>query len=255
MSPNSKAQWSRSAPSMVMAPRTPKYIPPTSVQVKNLSEALAGRREIPLGQQHRLGYDGNQDGVALWCAGDLSLIQRPCVAIVGTRNASPEGAARARRLAKELTAAGVVIVSGLAKGIDTEALTSTMDNGGHVIAVIGTPIDKAYPAENKRLQERVYSGHLLVSQFRPGAQVFPSNFPERNKTMAALSDATVIIEASDTSGTIHQAAECVRLGRWLFISKAVLDDATLTWPGKFRHQPKVLPLTATSDIVSVLSRE
>jgi DNA processing protein len=121
-----------------------------------------------------------------------------------------------------------------------------------VIAVIGTPIDKAYPAENKRLQERIYREHLLISQFEAGRRVFQGNFPERNKLMAAITDATAIIEAGEASGTLHQAAECVRLRRWLFIPRSVMDDPLLRWPDRFRHETTVRILTDTADILSVL---
>jgi DNA processing protein len=124
---------------------------------------------------------------------------------------TPNEARRARRLAKELSAHGIVIFSGLAKGVDTEALQATIDAGGKAVAVIGTPIDKAYPAENKRLQEEIYRKHLLVSQFRPGPRVFQGFFPERNKLMAALSDGKAIIEAGDTSGTLHHSEQRAEL--------------------------------------------
>src|SRR5688572_23481648 len=204
----------------------PRYEPPPerSIAVVRLAALLSGVRHIVPEQQARLGFDENASGYTLWCAGDRSLVQRRAVAIVGTRQVSPEGAARARRLARELSAAGVVVVSGLARGVDTEALTAAIEAGGRVIAVIGTPIDKAYPAENRRLHERIYREHLLISQFEPGKRVFQSNFPERNKLMAAISDATAIVEAGDTSGTLHQAAECVRLRRWLFIARSVAED-------------------------------
>jgi len=145
------------------------------------------------------------------------------------------------------------VVSGLALGVDTEALTAALEARGRTIAVIGTPIDKAYPAENKRLQELIYREHLLISQFPPGKKTYPSNFPERNKLMAAISDATVIVEASDTSGSLHQAAECLKLNRWLFIAKSVLEDRTLQWPSKFTHYPKTRPLNVTGDILGALS--
>src|SRR5262245_23959093 len=174
-------------------PRRPteRYNAPKSVVTASLAELLGGGREVKAEQQDRLGFYDGKHGL-LWCAGDISLVKHPAVAIVGTRNVSSEGAARARRLARDLVRAGVVIVSGLAKGVDTCALTSAIENGGRVIAVIGTPLDKAYPAENKNLQERIYCEHLLISQFKPDTRVFPSNFPERNKLMAAISDATVI---------------------------------------------------------------
>ncbi len=82
--------------------------------------------------------------------------------------------------------------------------------------------------------------------------MFRANFPVRNRVMAAVSDATVIIEASDTSGTLHQAAECQRLGRWLFVAKSVVDDASLNWPRRFVGKPKVAVLQATSDIVNTI---
>lgn len=200
-------------------------------------------------QQERLGFDSLGLEMPLWIAGDKNLARHPCVAIVGTRSPSAEGKARARRLARELTRAGVVVVSGLAKGVDTEALTAAIDAGGHVIAVIGTPIDVAYPAENKRLQEDIYRDHLLISQFPIGRRVFPSNFPERNRLMAAISDASAIVEAGETSGTLHQASECVRLERFLFVAQSVVNNPKLEWPRKFASSPTFRVLTNTDDIL------
>jgi DNA processing protein len=235
------------------APPEERYVPPAPhrISIVDLHALVEGLPSTNKDRQARLSFDGVAQ-VPLWYAGDLSLVQRKSVSIVGTRAVSPEGAARARRLARELAQAGIVVVSGLARGVDTEALTAAISAGGRVIAVIGTPLDKAYPAENKRVQEKIYSEHLLISQFPSGQRVFQSNFPERNKLMAALSGATVIIEAGETSGTLHQAAECVRLDRWLFIAKSVLENPALQWPAKFRDYPKVSPLSETQDILSVL---
>ncbi len=226
-----------------------RYISPSEdlIQIKTLSDLIGGIRTIIPEQQHRIEIKDK-----IWCVGDTSLLKSRCVAIVGTRNVSSEGAARARRLAKELAAAGVVVVSGLAKGVDTEALQSAIDSGGRVIAVIGTPITQAYPAENKRLQERIYRDHLLISQFEPGERVFQSNFPERNKLMAAISDGSAIVEAGETSGTLHQAAECMRLGRWLFICKNVIENPDLTWPARFKDYPNCVTLCSTADILRSL---
>lgn len=217
------------------------------VHIWTLDALIAGIRTITPEQQSRFQADSR-----LWCVGDKSLLRKKCVAVVGTRQVSTEGAARSRRLARELALSGVVVLSGLAKGVDTEALTSAIEAGGKVIAVIGTPVDRAYPAENKRLQEQIYREHLLISQFAPGERVFPSNFPERNKLMAALSDATTITEAGDTSGTLHQAAECGRLGRWLFICRSVVEDASLQWPKRFLGQPKVQGFSSTQDILKAI---
>ena len=231
--------------------RRSTYLRPPEVKLATLASLLSGWRSIPEEQQARFEFEGGASVLQLWCAGDVSLVKRPSVAIVGTRNISELGAARARKLAREISRAGVVVVSGLAKGVDTEALTAAIDEGGSVIGVIGTPIDRAYPVENERLQERIYRDHLLISQFEPGKRVFRSNFPERNKLMAAISDATVIIEASDTSGTLHQAAECVRLGRWLFISRSLMN-AGLQWPSKFKDYPVSRILTHTEDVLEAL---
>lgn len=192
--------------------------------------------------------------VPVYYSGDLGLLESPCVSIVGTREISEEGILRARRLARELVEAGVVVVSGLAKGVDTVAHTSAIERGGRTVAVIGTPIDKAYPVENARLQEEIYRDHLLLTPFKVGEPTFKGNFPKRNRVMAAISDATVIVEASDTSGTLHQAAECGKLGRWLFIMRSVAEDPNLTWPKRFIGSPNVAVLTSTQDIIDSISR-
>lgn len=230
-------------------------MPPGSIRrTLPLLELLAGAREVSADQQKRLWSEAPiaDNSPLMYCAGDVSLVKRPCVAIVGTRDVSALGAARARRLAKELVAQGVVVMSGLAKGVDTAALAAALEAGGQTVAVIGTPLDRAYPTENARLQEQIYREHLLVSPFADGASVHKGFFPQRNKVMAALSDATAIIEASDTSGTLHQAAECARLGRWLFIAKSVADDPALEWPGKFMGYERTVVLNETADILAAL---
>jgi DNA processing protein len=145
-------------------------------------------------------------------------------------------------------------MSGLARGIDTDALMAAIADGGRVVGVIGTPIDQAYPAENRRLQERISGEHLLISRFAHGERVRGRNFPMRNRLMAALADATIIIEAGERSGTLHQAAECLRLERWLFISGSLIEDPTLKWPARFLGQPRVARLGSTADILSAVRK-
>lgn len=237
-------------------PRRSPYHPPHDVAVASLNELLAvsGR---PIDEQQldflrNPGREGGRGDVRVFLAGDRTLLNRKCVSIVGTREVREEGWLRAHRLARELAALGVVVVSGLAKGVDTAALSSAVKAEGRTIAVIGTPLSKAYPAENWELQEAIWRHHLLMTPFAEGEQVFKSNFPKRNRVMAAISDATVIIEASDTSGTLHQAAECQRLGRWLFIAKSVADDRSLKWPASFLKGPKTAVLEKTDDILSAI---
>jgi DNA processing protein len=234
-----------------------RYQAPDRIGTVSLQALLhsTGRDPLTSRQFELLASDagrGRSEDVELFFAGDIGLLSQRCVSIVGTREASRDGVARASRLARELVQAGITIVSGLARGIDTAALTSAIEHGGRTAAVIGTPLSKAYPAENAALQETIWREHLLLTPFREGTTVFRANFPVRNRVMAAVSDATVIIEASDTSGTLHQAAECQRLGRWLFVAKSVVDDASLNWPRRFVGKPKVAVLQATSDIVNTI---
>jgi DNA processing protein len=173
---------------------------------------------------------------ALYVAGDIGILEQGGrVSIVGARKASAEGLRRATRLATLLVKEGVVVVSGLAEGVDTAAHEAAMSHGGRTIAVLGTPLDRVYPKKNAPLQHRIMREHLVVSQYPQGYPVQPKNFVMRNRTMALMSDATVIIEASDTSGSLHQGWEALRLGRSLFIAKSVADDPGLTWPEKMLH--------------------
>lgn len=232
------------------------YKPPEDVQRVDLADILASRGGAPFeSKQLDLMFGSERERTKdIFYAGNLACLTAPAVAIVGTRKVSPEGAARARKLAKGLVAAGVAVVSGLAEGVDTEALNAAIGAGGRVAAVIGTPINKAYPAKNALLQERIYRDHLLISQFRVGERTFKSNFPERNRLMAAVSDATVVIEASDSSGTLHQSAECQRLGRWLFIAKSVVENPLLSWPERFLPYEKCVVLERVEDVLERISK-
>ena len=171
----------------------------------------------------------------LYAAGDPSLLKgTKRVSIIGSRDASEDGKKRAAKLARQLAEAGVIVVSGLAKGIDYAAHSGALAGGGRTIAVIGTPLDKAYPREHGPLQERIAREHLLISQFAAGSRVFPSNFVARNRVMALLSHASVIVEAGDTSGSLSQAAETQRSERSLFFMRSVLERTDLKWPSKFQ---------------------
>lgn len=214
--------------------------------------ATTGRAPLARKQASFLTDDNGPSDVRLYYCGDLSVLAHPSVAIVGARAVSEAGMLRARRLSRELALEGVTIVSGLAKGVDTAAHRAALEAGGKTAAVIGTPLSKAYPAENRELQDQIAAHQLLISQFEEGSRVFPANFPKRNRVMAAVSDGTVIIEASDSSGTLHQAAECQRLGRWLFILKSVFDDPSLTWPRLFASYPKTRVVSTSGDVLGAL---
>lgn len=174
--------------------------------------------------------------------GNWALASTPAVAIVGTRKPSAEGVERARFLARKLVEDRYTIVSGLAEGIDTAAHSSAIEAGGQTIAVIGTPLGEVYPKSNAALQEKISRDYLLISQVpveRYAAQTFRTNrffFPERNKTMSALTEATVIVEAGETSGTLVQAREALKQKRKLFIMNSCFERGDLTWPKRFEEE-------------------
>ena len=187
----------------------------------------------------------------LYVAGDRSILDAPRVAVVGTRKPSDLGAARARRLARVLAQRGVVIVSGLAAGIDTIAHETAIAEGGRTIAVLGTPLDEVYPRANRALQERIMCEHLAISQFPSGCPIQRKNFPQRNRTMALIADASVIVEAGEGSGTLSQAWEALRLGRPLFLLRSLAERTDLEWPATMREYGAMV-LSEPEDLVAVL---
>ena len=181
----------------------------------------------------------------LYYRGVWELTETRCVAVVGARKPSDDGVARARKLAKALAERGFTVVSGVAAGIDRATHEATLEAGGPTIGVIGTPLSDCYPKENRALQDRIAREYLLISQvpvLRYRQQRPPQNryfFPERNITMSALTEATIIVEASDTSGTLTQARAALHQGRKLFILNSCFERPGLTWPERFEKQGAV----------------
>lgn len=172
----------------------------------------------------------------LYYRGSWDLIYTPSLAVVGTRNPTLEGVRRARKISALLVERGYTVVSGLASGIDTAAHRSAIERGGNTIAVVGTSIDACYPKENIDLQEHIAREHLLISQVpvlryhQQGPKGNRLFFPERNVTMSAITKATVIVEASDTSGTLVQARAALKQGRKLFILESCFQNTAIRWP-------------------------
>jgi len=167
----------------------------------------------------------------LYIDGDRTLLSTGVrVSVVGTRKPSEKGIKRTRALTQALVRHGITVVSGLAEGIDTVAHETAISVGGRTIAVLGTPLDKVFPAKNRKLLDTIKREHLAVSQFPEGYPYRKENFPRRNRTMALISDATVIVEAGEKSGTRHQGWEALRLGRLVFLMENVAENPELTWP-------------------------
>jgi DNA processing protein len=176
-------------------------------------------------------YETKHAPEGLYLEGDVSLLSEgKRVSVVGSRKPSPEGQARARAVTRALVEQDITVVSGLADGIDTVAHETAIELGGRTIAVLGTPLSEAYPKSNHALLDRIKAEHLAVSQFREGTPARRTNFPQRNRTMALISDATIIIEASEKSGTRHQGWEALRLGRMVFLLESIAQNTALSWP-------------------------
>jgi DNA processing protein len=178
----------------------------------------------------------------LYFQGSWSLTESRCISIVGTRNPSAKAAVAAKKIAMRLSYDGFTIVSGLAEGIDTMAHGAAIAQGMPTIGIIGTPLSRSYPKKNAHLQRFIAKEHLLISQVpvcsyeTMSFKMKPMFFPERNITMAALTEATVIIEASDTSGTLSQARAALDQNRKLFILDSCFHVPGHRWPAMYEKR-------------------
>jgi len=178
----------------------------------------------------------------LYFRGAWELSETKSVAVVGSRKVSEDGIKRTERLVWELGKRGYTIVSGLAAGVDGTAHKAALSFGYPTIAVVGTPLGDIYPKEHAALQEEIAANHLLISQIpilRYQQQDWRINrgfFPERNATMSALTDATIIVEASDTSGTLTQARHALYQTRKLFILNSCFERSDISWPEQFEKK-------------------
>jgi len=154
----------------------------------------------------------------------------PRVAVVGTRRPSPAGVDAARLIAGRLAERGAAVVSGLARGTDTAAHRAAIRRGGSTIAVLGTPLDGFYPPENRDLQLRIMREHLAISQFPPGHTTGPRDFLARDRVIALIADAVVIVEAGPAGGSVFTGWAALRLGRPVRIWRDTFDNSNLAWP-------------------------
>jgi DNA processing protein len=152
------------------------------------------------------------------------------IAIVGARRATSYGVEVAERLAADLAARGVTIVSGLARGIDTAAHRGALAGGGRTIAVLGHGIDLRYPPENRALADEIAANGALISQFFPGTPPHPWNFPERNRTIAGLALGVVVVEAAERSGALITAAAAGEFGREVYAVPGKVTSETARGP-------------------------
>ena len=176
----------------------------------------------------------------------------PTVAVVGARACSGYGAHVARMLARDLAAAGVTVVSGLTRGIDGEAHRGALDADGRTVAVLGCGIDRDYPAAHAELARRIAECGGIVSEYEPGVEPAPWRFPARNRIIAALADAVVIVEARSRSGALITVDLAMEIGRPIYAVPGEITSALSEGTNDLLRHGWATPLTSALDVLEAL---
>ena len=187
-------------------------------------------------------------GLFLRGAGEPDLLSRPAVAIVGARACSPYGRQVARRLGRELAAVGLVVVSGMARGVDSEAHRGALEAAGATVAVLGCGIDRDYPAAHRGLAAEIAEHGLVVSEYAPGVEPAPWRFPARNRIVAGLCAATIVVEARERSGALITADFALEEGREVFAVPGEITSS-LSAGSNALLRLGATPLTAAQDVL------
>lgn len=226
---------------------------PTRTIIEQLEELNQSGVSTTVAQGiHGLDLSDAQEYPVLFCKGDLNILKKKSIAVVGTRSPSNDGLCRARKVSSMLIEMGYVVMSGLAKGIDTAAHETALKMNGKTIGVLGTPVNVIYPASNKTLADQMISnGNLIISPSMPYEESGHYLFPRRNRLMAQLSEATVVIEVGSTSGVAHQAAECVRKKKKLIFLKSVAESTHAKWVAGFIKSGAIV-VSDASELYEVL---
>jgi DNA processing protein len=190
-------------------------------------------------------------GLFLRGSGAVELLGRRGVAIVGARACSSYGSQVARLLGRELTAAGIVVVSGLARGIDGDAHRGALEAGGPTLAVLGCGVDRDYPVAHAQLAARISEQGLVVSEYAPGVEPAPWRFPARNRIIAGLAAATIVVEARERSGALITADFALEAGREVFAVPGEITSSLSAGTNALLRLGAT-PLTSTGDVLEAL---
>jgi DNA processing protein len=193
-------------------------------------------------------------GLFLRGNGTAEQLARPAIAVVGARSCSPYGSAVARMLGRELAAAGLVVVSGLARGVDGEAHRGALEADGITVAVLGCGIDRDYPAAHRELARRIAERGLIVSEYAPGVEPAPWRFPARNRIIAGLARATVVVEAREASGALITADFALEEGREVFAVPGEITSSLSAGTNALLRLGAT-PLTGAGDVLEALGIE
>jgi DNA processing protein len=189
---------------------------------------------------------------ALYVRGRLETLKPPAIAVVGSRLSTVYGLGVARSLAGDLVRAGLCVVSGLARGIDTAAHEGSLSAAGRALAVLGTGHDTVYPKENEGLQRRILeAGGVILTEFPPGTPPHPRNFPQRNRVIAGLAWGVLVVEATERSGSLITARFAAETGREVFAVPHNLTSRTGIGPNSLIQRGAKLVLQV-SDILEEL---
>lgn len=185
----------------------------------------------------------------LYARGRIELLQRPAIAVVGTRVPTAYGRHSASALAEELSAAGLTVVSGLARGVDSKAHEASLYGAGGTIAVLPTPIDRCYPPENESLFHKIAEHGLLVSETPIGTPLHPGQFPQRNRIIAALSVGTVVVEGAIRSGSLITAKHASEMSREIFAIPGPISSPKSEGPNELIKRGEAKLISGVSDII------
>jgi DNA processing protein len=198
-------------------------------------------------------HDLEQPPVALWALGDLDAVRHPdAIAIVGTRGCTSYGERVARSTATAFVRCGAVVVSGMARGIDAAAHVAALDENGKTVAVLGTGVDVPYPASHRGLHARIRKHGLIVSESPPGARAIQGSFPRRNRIIAALAGATIVIEAGVKSGALITAGLANDIGRKVGVVPGPIDSAASLGSNLLMRDGGGHPITTIEDALALI---
>ena len=207
---------------------------------------------VPEKLRERLGQDCP---ARLWSRGDFSRLYAPSVAIVGARACSPYGRSVARSWSRDLAAQGFTIVSGLARGIDGEAHRAAIEAGGFTVAVLGCGIDRVYPAAHGELARRmIEAGGAVVSEYEPGIEPAPWRFPARNRIVAGLVDAVLVVEARERSGALITADFAQSFNVPLLAIPGEVTSPLSLGTNQLLHDGNARIATTVGDVVGIIEQ-
>jgi len=187
----------------------------------------------------------------LYYSGDITLLNRRCAAVVGSRTTNQYGRSMAVAISAELAGHGVTVISGMARGIDTCAHRGALDAGGGTVAVLGCGLDICYPAENRKLKDEIEACGLLISEYPPGTEARAYHFPQRNRIISGLSEIVTVVQARNRSGALITAELAVDQGREVCALPGNIDSQYNLGNNKLIKEG-AYPLLSVSDVLDVM---